>query len=202
MTPDIVIKGQMVGGYDTARVGATDDPAALAARETTRAAARGNLAAWMCEEHGVDPTRPDEQHPASSIAAAAQWQRLLAILGLDPAGMVSGVCRRPGCANTIPLHRVRKPSRFDRRFCCADCATETPPPPAPPGPPPAAPRAPASGARCGFCERDYFVGPSGRLPAHPGWRCRGGAWFRVASDCPGSHAHPYDTTDESTSEQL
>lgn len=66
--------------YYTARVQATsaDDEARAAARNRS---ARGNLAAMVCNQYGIDPTR-DDNHWHRVGAAAQVFAELADMLGL------------------------------------------------------------------------------------------------------------------------
>ena len=52
-------------------------------READARAARGNLAALVCERHGVDPARADD--PAAVLAAAEEYADLCGALGMHVA---------------------------------------------------------------------------------------------------------------------
>jgi hypothetical protein len=79
--------GDVSGGMDTARPGQT--PQELAHRASAQARARANLAAMMCDAHGVDPRGARDIQPGdprlsdpAARRAAAQYDLLADILGL------------------------------------------------------------------------------------------------------------------------
>lgn len=59
------------------------DPASIAARQRRDRAARGNLAAMVCDHWGVDPG--SDRGSARAKAAARDFAQLAAALGLEPA---------------------------------------------------------------------------------------------------------------------
>lgn len=71
-------------GFDTAiSLDATrvaQDPTSIAHRAATARTARGNLAAMMCEAHGVDPTA----NTGDLRGAAREFAYLADVLGLNP----------------------------------------------------------------------------------------------------------------------
>lgn len=170
------------------------DETAVQERRRKQAAARGNLAALMCERYGVDPTV--EPHPTSldEKYAAAEFADLTSILGLAPAQPhTRGLCKQ--CGGDRPMYAHTGAGGY-RPGLCWWCSRGIPrPADAAPavqrrtGQPdqPLAPSDYRGGTgHCPECDRAYHLTGEGHLRPHPGWENRGGVQVRLSTPCPGS----------------